>query len=160
MKPDRKCGIKKLLKQRMTLLAEQSTVHASGGAAVLWSAPRPGAAPEGRHARGRTMQLSQGQDRPPRMPEGAPPTAGVLRSQVALPVGWVGGIVHGASAGVNPLCHFFRNGLHSCSNPLPSFLHSCKRATLPGLSGSVAYLRGRALAVSSRNGLSETTAPY
>lgn len=85
----------------MTLLADQSTVHASGGAAVLWSAPHPGVAPEGRHAHGWTIQLSQGQDRPPLRPEGAPPTAGVLRSQAALPLWWVGGIVHGAAAGVN-----------------------------------------------------------
>jgi hypothetical protein len=158
MKPYRKCGIKKLLKQRMTLLADQSTVHASGGAAVRWSAPHPGAAPEGRHAYGRTIQLSQGQDRPPLRPEGAPPTAGVLRSQAALPLWWVGGIVHGAAAGVNSLLHFFRNGIHPCVNHLPSFLHSCKRATLTGLSGSVAYVSGRAMAVSLRNGLSETTA--
>jgi hypothetical protein len=125
---------------------------------VLWSAPRPDAAPEGRHAHGLTIQLSQGQDRPPRMPEGAPPTAGVLRSQAVLPLWWVGGIVHVAAAGVNSLLHFFRNGLHPCSNQLPSFLHSCNRATLPGLSGSVAYVSGRAMAVSSRKWLSETTA--
>jgi hypothetical protein len=158
MKPDRKCGRKKRLKQRMTLLADPETVHASGGAAVLWSAPCPGAAPEGRHAHGRTMQLSQGQDRPPLMPEGAPPTAGVLRSQAALPVWWVGGIVPVASAGVNPLWHFFRTGISPGSNQLPSVLHACKRATLTGLSGSVPYLSGRAMAVSSWNGLSDTTA--
>jgi hypothetical protein len=139
MKPYRKCGIKKLLKQSMTLLADQETVHASGGAAVLWSAPRPGAAPEGRHAHGRTIQLSQGQDRQPLMPEGAPPAAGVLRSQAALPVWWVGGIVHVASAGVNSIFHFFRHGIHPCINHLPSFLHYCNRETLTGLSGSVAY---------------------
>lgn len=125
---------------------------------MRWSAPRPGAAPEGRHARGRTMQLSQGQDRPPLMPEGAPPTAGVLRAHAALPLWWVGGIVHGAAASVNSIFQFFRNGIHLCSNHLPSFLHDCNRATLTGLSGSVAYVSGRAMAVSSRNGLSDTTA--
>ena len=73
---------------------------------MLWSAPRPGAAPEGRHACGLTVQLSQGQDRPPLRPEGAPPTAGVLRSQAVLPLWWVGGIVHVAAAGVNPFLTF------------------------------------------------------
>ena len=48
------------------------------------------------------------------MPEGAPPTAGVLRSQAALPLWWVGGIVHVASAGVNPLFHFLRSRAASC----------------------------------------------
>jgi hypothetical protein len=107
---------------------------------VLWSAPRPGAAPEGRHAHGRTMQLSQGQDRPPLMPEGALPTAGVLRSPAALPWWWVGSSVHGAAAGVNSLCHFCCNGIHSCINHLPSFLHSCKRVS--GSSETKPYGKG------------------
>jgi hypothetical protein len=106
----------------------------------LWSALRPGAAPAGRHAHGRTIQLSQGQDRPPLMPEGAPPTAGVLRSQAALPWWWVGGIVHVASAGVNSLFHFCRNGIHSCIHDLPSFLHSCKRVS--GSSETKPYGKG------------------
>jgi hypothetical protein len=39
---------------------------------------------ESQHARGLTIQLSQGQGRQPLRPEGAPPAAGVLRSQAAL----------------------------------------------------------------------------
>jgi len=39
---------------------------------------------ESQHARGLTIQLSQGQGRQPVRPEGAPPAAGVLRSQAAL----------------------------------------------------------------------------
>ena len=38
---------------------------------------------ESQHARGLTMQLSQGQGRQPLRPEGAPPAAGVPRSQAA-----------------------------------------------------------------------------
>jgi len=37
---------------------------------------------ESQHARGLTIQLPQGQGRQPRRPEGAPPAAGVPRSQV------------------------------------------------------------------------------
>ena len=39
---------------------------------------------ESQHARGLTIQLSQGQGRQPLRPEGAPPAAGVPRSQAAL----------------------------------------------------------------------------
>ena len=39
---------------------------------------------ESQHARGLTIQLSQGQGRQPLVPKGAPPAAGVLRSQAAL----------------------------------------------------------------------------
>jgi hypothetical protein len=39
---------------------------------------------ESQHTRGLTIQLSQGQGRQPLRPEGAPPAAGVLRSQAAL----------------------------------------------------------------------------
>ena len=39
---------------------------------------------ENQHARGLTIQLSQGQGRQLLRPEGAPPAAGVLRSQAAL----------------------------------------------------------------------------
>ena len=39
---------------------------------------------ESQHARGLTIQLSQGQGRQPLGPEGAPPAAGVPRSQAAL----------------------------------------------------------------------------
>jgi hypothetical protein len=39
---------------------------------------------ESQHARGLTIQLSQGQGRQPFRPEGAPPAAGVLRSHAAL----------------------------------------------------------------------------
>jgi len=39
---------------------------------------------ESQHARGLTIQRSQGQGRQPLRPEGAPPAAGVLRSQAAL----------------------------------------------------------------------------
>jgi hypothetical protein len=39
---------------------------------------------ESQHARGLTIQLSQGQGRQPLPPEGAPPAAGVPRSQAAL----------------------------------------------------------------------------
>ena len=39
---------------------------------------------ESQHTRGLTIQLSQGQGRQPFRPEGAPPAAGVLRSQAAL----------------------------------------------------------------------------
>ncbi|HSF33652.1 MAG TPA: hypothetical protein VLK82_24700, partial [Candidatus Tectomicrobia bacterium] len=74
------------------------------------------------------------------MPEGAPPTAGVLRSQAALPLWWVGGIVHVASAGVNSIFHFFRNGIHSCINHLPSFLHYCN--TVNGSSETKTYGKG------------------
>jgi hypothetical protein len=115
MKPYRKCGIKKVRKKNVALLSDRYTVQASCGAALLWSAPRPVAAPEGIHARGLTIQLSQGQDRQPHMPEGAPPAAGVLRLQAALPLWWVGGIVHVASAGVNPIFHFFRSRAASCA---------------------------------------------
>ena len=38
---------------------------------------------ESQHARGLTIQLSQGQGRQPLRPEGAPPAAGVPRSQAA-----------------------------------------------------------------------------
>jgi hypothetical protein len=107
----------------VALLSGQQTVPASCDVAVLWSAPRPGAVPEGRHARGLTIQLSQGQDRQPLMPEGAPPTAGVLCSQTALALWWVGSIVHVVSAGVNPIFRFLRYGIHPRSTQLPSFLH-------------------------------------
>ena len=39
---------------------------------------------ESQHARGLTIQLSQGQGRQPLRPEGAPRAAGVPRSQAAL----------------------------------------------------------------------------
>jgi hypothetical protein len=39
---------------------------------------------ESQHARGLTIQLSQGQGRQPLRPEGAPPAAGVPRSQAVL----------------------------------------------------------------------------
>ena len=39
---------------------------------------------ESQHARGLTIQLSQSQGRQPLRPEGAPPAAGVPRSQAAL----------------------------------------------------------------------------
>jgi len=39
---------------------------------------------ESQHARGLTIQRSQGQGRQPLGPEGAPPAAGVLRSHAAL----------------------------------------------------------------------------
>ena len=39
---------------------------------------------ESQHARGLTIQLSQGQGRQPLRPEGAPPAAGVPRSQATL----------------------------------------------------------------------------
>jgi hypothetical protein len=39
---------------------------------------------ESQHARGLTIQLSQGQGRQPLRPEGAPPATGVLRSQAVL----------------------------------------------------------------------------
>ena len=39
---------------------------------------------ESQHARGLTIQRSQGQGRQPLRLEGAPPAAGVLRSQAAL----------------------------------------------------------------------------
>jgi hypothetical protein len=38
---------------------------------------------ESQHTRGLTIQLSQGQGRQPLRPEGAPPAAGVPRSQAA-----------------------------------------------------------------------------
>ena len=38
---------------------------------------------ESQHARGLTIQLSQGQGRPPFRPEGAPPAAGAPRSHAA-----------------------------------------------------------------------------
>ena len=39
---------------------------------------------ESQHARGLTIQLSQGQGRQPLRPEGAPPATGVPRSQAVL----------------------------------------------------------------------------
>jgi len=48
---------------------------------VVQTACGPG---ESQHTRGLTIQLSQGQGRQPFRPEGAPPAAGVLRSQAAL----------------------------------------------------------------------------
>ena len=39
---------------------------------------------ESQHTRGLTIQLSQGQGRQPLRPEGAPPAAGMPRSQAAL----------------------------------------------------------------------------
>ena len=47
---------------------------------VAQTACSPG---ESQHARGLTIQLSQGQGRQPLRPEGAPPAAGVPRSQAA-----------------------------------------------------------------------------
>ena len=41
-------------------------------------------ATEGMHARGLTIQLSQGQGRQPLVPEGAPPAAGVPRLKAAV----------------------------------------------------------------------------
>jgi hypothetical protein len=41
---------------------------------------------ESQHARGLTIQRSQGQGRQPLRPEGAPPAAGVLRSHAARAV--------------------------------------------------------------------------
>ena len=43
---------------------------------------------ESQHTRGLTIQRSQGQGRQPFRPEGAPPAAGVLRSQAALAFAW------------------------------------------------------------------------
>jgi hypothetical protein len=101
------------------------------------------------------------------MPEGAPPTAGVLRSQAALILWWVGGIVHVASAGVNPIFHFLRSRAASCLaceqhrigcwRTSDTVSVGIRRETLTGLSVSVAYLGGRAMAVSSRNRLLDTT---
>jgi len=51
------------------------------------------------------MQLSQGLDRQPLSPEGAPPMLGMQLSRASLAHGCIRGILRLVAAGVNLMCH-------------------------------------------------------